>query len=47
MKAIERSMPIKYKQLLDIPQKIADIKSDLNDWHAVKNELLKIKRATE
>ena len=33
----------KYKKLSDIPTKIVDIKSDLSDWHSLKNELLKLK----
>mgnify|MGYP001606059364 CR=1 FL=1 len=35
-----KSLSIKYKKLSDIPEKIVDIKSDLADWHSVKNELL-------
>lgn len=36
-------LPSKYKRLLDIPEKTIDVKSDLNDWHSLKNELLRIK----
>ncbi|MBI2564795.1 hypothetical protein HYV79_02290 [Candidatus Woesearchaeota archaeon] len=38
-----RIIPAKYKKLSDIPEKIVDITSNLNDWHSLKNELLKSK----
>ena len=38
-----RILSRKYKKLSDIPEQVVDIKSDLADWHSVKNELLKLK----